>query len=234
MAVRRGAKTKPVLAVILRRFTAAFLLTALSLFAPAGTFHWWNAWVLLFFTAMISVLTGNLFHKLPELLEERMNAADKAKPWDKVIVPLVGLILPLSAIVLAGLDKRLGWTRSITVWESFLAVPVMVGGMLLTFWAMKSNPFFSSYVRIQKNRGHRVASSGPYRLVRHPGYTGIILFNLAVPILLGSWIAFGAGVAVVLLTILRTTLEDLILRKELKGYREYTVKVPYRLFPLVW
>ena len=101
-------------------------------------------------------------------------------------------------------------------------------------WATASNAYFSQIVRIQTERGHTVASGGPYRCVRHPAYAGAILYELAVPVLLASaWSAVPSVLAAILL-ILRTALEDRTLQSELIGYPEYTRKVLYRLLPGVW
>jgi protein-S-isoprenylcysteine O-methyltransferase Ste14 len=101
-------------------------------------------------------------------------------------------------------------------------------------WAMRSNPFFSSHVRIQDDRGQVVVSGGPYRYVRHPGYVGAILYNLGAPILLGSLVALWMGVAFLVVFVLRTVLEDAMLQADLEGYRDYASRVRHRLVPLVW
>jgi protein-S-isoprenylcysteine O-methyltransferase Ste14 len=105
--------------------------------------------------------------------------------------------------------------------------------VLLT-WSMAANAFFAQTVRIQEDRGHTVATGGPYRYVRHPGYVGGILFQVATPLILGSvWALIPAGLTVCL-TIIRTALEDRTLLEELDGYKEYAGRVRYRLLPGVW
>ena len=101
-------------------------------------------------------------------------------------------------------------------------------------WGMAVNSYFSQIVRIQEERGHQVISSGPYRWVRHPGYLGSILFEISVPVMLGSWWALVVGGSIVLLFIMRTALEDKTLQKELEGYSDYSKKVPFRVLPGVW
>jgi protein-S-isoprenylcysteine O-methyltransferase Ste14 len=101
-------------------------------------------------------------------------------------------------------------------------------------WAVANNKYFSQIVRIQTDRGHSVAATGPYRIVRHPSYLGMIAFELAAPLLLGSWWSLLISVVNVFLIILRTTLEDRTLQKELPGYAEYATRVRYRLLPGVW
>jgi protein-S-isoprenylcysteine O-methyltransferase Ste14 len=109
-----------------------------------------------------------------------------------------------------------------------------MAGMLLVSWAMASNKFFSTTVRIQDDRGQTVTSSGPYRLVRHPGYVGFLVSNLATPLLLGSLWALIPAVVLEALVVVRTALEDRTLQAELGGYRDYARRVRYRLLPGVW
>ena len=104
----------------------------------------------------------------------------------------------------------------------------------LPAWAMWANAFFSTAARVQGERGHVVCSSGPYRLVRHPGYAGFVLQALATPLLLGSRWALAPGVAAAVSMIVRTALEDRMLQAQLPGYAEYARKVRYRLVPGVW
>lgn len=227
--------TDPVKGKAAMRLVFAVLLAGACLFASAGTLRWWRGWVfLLTYAALTMVLARTLFRKSPDLIEERMTARARAKVWDRVLVPLVAVLLPFLSLVVAGLDRRLGWTHSITALASAVAFLAMVGATGFTFWAVMSNPFFSSHVRIQTERGHVVVSDGPYRHVRHPGYAGALVYNLAVPIMLGSFIALWVGAAIVCLLVLRTALEDRTLQAELPGYPEYARHVRYRLVPGVW
>lgn len=205
------------------------------LFLTAGTLSWWNGWVFLGVNVLsvASVLFG-VFRKHPDLATERKVAAKRSKPWDRYIVPFVAGILPLLSLVLAGLDKRFGWTRTLTDAHSLVALFFMILAPALIYWAMSTNRFFSSHVRIQKERGHVTVTQGPYAYVRHPGYTGMILFALSSPLQLGSLVAFWVGVAATLLTLVRTYLEDRTLQTELKGYQAYARRVRYRILPFVW
>jgi protein-S-isoprenylcysteine O-methyltransferase Ste14 len=136
--------------------------------------------------------------------------------------------------IVAGLDQRYGWTSGFPLAAQIMALILCVLGYALFVWATASNTFFSQIVRIQFERGHSVATSGPYRYVRHPAYVGAILFELAVPILLASWWACIASGLNVLLLILRTALEDRTLQVELAGYVDYARQVRYRLLPGIW
>lgn len=115
-----------------------------------------------------------------------------------------------------------------------IALVFMVLGSLLTIWAVAANKFFSGFMRIQKERGHTFATSGPYQYIRHPGYLGAIVFYLAAPLLLGSlWAYIPVGVYVIVVLI-RTSLEDRTLQEELNGYQSYAQEVDYRLISGIW
>jgi protein-S-isoprenylcysteine O-methyltransferase Ste14 len=107
-------------------------------------------------------------------------------------------------------------------------------GLALFSWAMIVNAFFSTAARIQDDRGQTVCQSGPYRFLRHPGYTGILLQSIGTPILLGSLWALIPGIATIGFMVARTVLEDRMLREELAGYAEYAGRVRFRLVPDVW
>lgn len=228
-------KTRPFAVKTLLQITGFSLVQALLLFGSAGTLAWWRGWAFLLYNiASGAAASFGVFRKSPGLNKERRTAMKKAKPWDKVILLLLLIVFPFLTLILAGFDKRLGWTRSISNQASLGALLVMVGCSALIYWAMTTNPFFSSVVRIQKDRGHKVVSQGPYDLIRHPAYLGMILGGMAIPIQLGSIVAFWVGVANFALVALRTVLEDRILMEGLKGYRKYAERVRYRLVPFVW
>ena len=155
------------------------------------------------------------------------------KKWDMAILSVVGL-LTLAKHVIAGFDFRFGWSAGIPPAVQVVALVVAALGYALGTWAMAVNAFFSLVVRIQDDRGHTVASSGPYRYVRHPGYLGTVVFELVTPLMLGSWWALIPGGLGALLMVIRTALEDRDLQAELAGYDEYARKVRYRLLPGVW
>jgi len=211
------------------------LLYAVPLFWAAGAVLWWNAWAYLVATLLsIIFVTTVVYRQFPDLARERATARSSTKPWDRIIVPLVVLFLPLTSNIVAGLDKRFGWTTSITNVEALIAFALFVAANGLIAWSMRSNRFFSSHFHIQTGRGHAVVSGGSYAIVRHTGYAGMALGNLAVPVLLGSLVALWVGAANACLTVLRASLEDQCLQAELPGYREYSAKVRFRLIPFVW
>jgi protein-S-isoprenylcysteine O-methyltransferase Ste14 len=216
------------------RFVVCFLVTAASVFLSAGTLAWRNGWMFMaVISAAVAAVTFGIFRASPELMRERRTAAKAAKPWDRALVPaMTGL--PFVAVIVAGLGKRLGWASPFPEWSAWVAFGAMALGSALAYWGMKANRFFSSYVRIQTDRGHQVVESGPYAYLRHPGYAGAILFTLGTPILLNSIPAFVLAVITTLIIVLRTFLEDRTLRQELPGYQQYAQTVRYRLLPLVW
>jgi len=162
-------------------FVVYLFLNFLILFASAGTLKWGMAWIYFGVSILASLLSRVIAHrKNPDLLAERgsYRQAKDVKSWDKILVPLVALYGPLATIVVAGLDHRFTWTDWFPLWAQVLALLVGILGLVLASWAMVENRFFSAVVRIQKERGHRVCRSGPYRWIRHPGYAGGILWYL--------------------------------------------------------
>jgi protein-S-isoprenylcysteine O-methyltransferase Ste14 len=224
---------KTIMKAIFRAVITCAVVAGL-LFGSAGTRGWWNGWLFVIaYCALVVSLTG-FFSKSPELVKERMTAGGKAKPWDKWLFGLIAAVLPLLYVVLAGLDRRFGWTGELPAAVVIAAFFIMIISNGLTLWAMRANAFFSSHVRIQEDRAQKVVSDGPYSHVRHPGYTVAIVFNLAAPVVLGSLVAVWVGVAMLLAFVVRTMLEDRMLQKELPGYREYAERVRYRLIPFIW
>ena len=209
----------------------------LILFLAAGRWNWVWGWVLLgVLTAFLAAHPLILVPVNPELLVERGRGIRGAgvKAWDKWIAALAAGVMPVTSWVVAALDSRLGWTGPVPLVYHLGGLLAMVLGFALFLWAMASNAFFSEGVRIQKERGHVAATGGPYRTVRHPGYVGAILAQLATPFLLGSPWASIPSVASAVLYVVRTCLEDRTLMEELQGYREYARRTRYRLLPGVW
>jgi protein-S-isoprenylcysteine O-methyltransferase Ste14 len=208
-------------------------ITSVCLFGSSGRLDWSNAWVLLGLNCAASLVSTVLISRTPDLLAERSNVK-AGKSWDKPIVAVVVLVGPVTTWVTAGLDTRFHWSGSMPQQAVIVGVVIAALSASLIAWAMRSNKFFSSVVRIQKDRGHVVVTSGPYRFVRHPGYTGIAAFTLATPLILNSRWAFAPAILTAAMTGLRTLLEDRTLREELEGYVDYARRVKYRLAPPVW
>ena len=233
---RPANKTSPheTLRLVLQTILGIGILLGL-LFIPAGRLDWWAAWgFIIVYISTVFIAVAVLQKKDPGLIRERRQTQENIKSWDKVITTLFGMVLIPLILVISGLDQRFSWTNSFPLLLQILAAGIGALGFLLVFWGMAANTYFSSYVRIQDDRGHTTISAGPYRYVRHPGYLGMIVSALMIPLVLASWWALipaglGAG-----LVILRTALEDKTLQEELEGYKEFTQKTRYRLIPGIW
>lgn len=210
------------------------LLYGVILFGAAGRLDWMRAWIALgIWSAGLLGMGLVIFRKNPQLFNVRGKKHANTRGFDKafftVYVP-AGFL----SLALAGLDAgRFGWSTmpvALSVVGGLLHLPFF----LITGWAMAENRYFEKTARIQGDRGHQVCSSGPYRYVRHPGYTAAILMNLSLPLLLGSWWTFIPCGIIVVAFVVRTRFEDRMLRKELPGYAEYARHTKYRLLPGVW
>ncbi len=207
------------------------ILCAAILFGISGNWHWLSAWIYL---AIVLVgLVASALTLPAELLNERSGVGRGAKVWDKRIV-LIFMIIGMLVLVVAALDVRFGWSPSMPRDLKDIALVVTIASFWFVHWAMKTNRFFSPVLRIQSERGHVVISDGPYKYIRHPGYAGIIVSQFAVPVLLGSAMAFLVGICGNVLLVVRTALEDSTLQRELPGYADYSRRVRYRLLPGVW
>jgi protein-S-isoprenylcysteine O-methyltransferase Ste14 len=204
------------------------------LLSCAGHLRYWPAWLYAGLGLATVVLMHQVLRASPELAKERARPGPGAKAWDKQLLGL-GFLLTLATLVVAGLDAgRFHWSPQLT-WPWLVAGLLLNAvGMGLFLRALHENRFFSAVVRIQGDRGHTVCSTGPYRVVRHPGNAGMIVGTLGLPLLLQSaWSAIPALLSVVLL-VARTRLEDAMLEQELDGYRAYQRATRYRLVPGLW
>ena len=216
------------------RETMGVVIMGVALFWSAGRIDWWPAWALL--AVMLAWIIGMGFAILrfnPDLLAERLGPRKGGKQWDMIIMGIVGLS-ELARLIIAGLDQRYGWTGGFPIAAQIAALAVCALGYALGVWATASNAFFSQIVRIQTERGHAVATGGPYQYVRHPAYVGTILYQLAMPVLLASWWALIPGGVNAILLVIRTALEDRTLQAELSGYADYARLVRHRLLPGIW
>ncbi|MBE0410864.1 MAG: isoprenylcysteine carboxylmethyltransferase family protein [Anaerolineales bacterium] len=223
---------------ILRRLFQVTLVTVMQgtlLFAAASQLDWLAAWVYLGlnFSSVVAISLVMLRHA-PGLIAERSQVKADAKVWDRLLVKAIYILGLGSMLLVAGLDQRYSWSPSLPVGIQLLGLLLVVAGICLLSWAMLTNRFFSTVVRIQRERQHVLVSAGPYSYVRHPGYGGLLLFALATPLLLGSLWAFIAGLFSAGLIVIRTLLEDKTLMAELEGYEGYALRVRHRLIPGVW
>ncbi|MDR3554652.1 MAG: isoprenylcysteine carboxylmethyltransferase family protein [Syntrophobacteraceae bacterium] len=210
-----------------------FLIMALGLFFPAGTIAWTSGWVflgLLFITGV--PMTWWLLKYDPALIDERMRFRPEL-PWDKVFVA-VTLSFILFWFILMPLDAvRFHWSRVPAALKTFGAAVVLVS-LYISFSALRENPYASGVVRVQTDRGHTVVSTGVYRYVRHPMYTGACLFFPGTALLLGSWCGLLCTPVFVVLFGFRAVREERLLMEKLDGYADYMVRVKYRFVPRVW
>ena len=212
------------------KFVCGILLMGLVLFLPAGTFYYPNAWlfIALLFIPML-FLGAVLLLKAPELLRKRLNS--KEKETAQVGIVAASALMFVGAFVAAGLDFRFGWTV-VPTWLVALAAAVQFASYGLYAEVMRENAYLSRTVEVQENQ--KVVDTGLYGVIRHPMYTATILLYLAMPIVLGSWIAFVIMLCYPVIIIFRIRNEEKVLEQGLAGYKEYKQKVKYRLIPFIW
>ena len=219
------------------RLVVAYLLIPLVLFVCSGDLGWWQAW-LYSVLLMAAGIGGRMWAegRHPGLMAERQNAESlqDAKAWDKLLAPLMALSIGFPMVIVAGLDHRYHWSAEFPLWLIVVGFLVFALGYAFATWALAENRFFSSVVRIQTERGHVVCDSGPYRLVRHPGYAGNMFALFGIVLALGSVWALIPAVVASTIAVIRTALEDRTLQDELPGYRDYARRVRFRLIPGIY
>lgn len=211
---------------------ASVLLLAGALFASAGEVRWPMAWAFLLVYVGFAVVA--LLAVSPSLLAERSRLLAKGERGDVVLSIAFALLLYPGTLIACGLDRRFGWSAPLPVLAQASALGLFVAGYGFALWAMRANPFFSTVVRIQSERGHRLVDRGPYQWVRHPGYAGAVIAHLALPVSLGSWCGLAPAVLGCVVVALRIVGEERTLRSGLAGYPEYVLRVRWRLVPGVW
>lgn len=204
------------------------------LFGIAGRVDWLGAWlVILLFTGHLVLSGWLLFRYDRELLKERLTTASNVPHWDRLIAQANRILLVIF-LATAALDAgRFRWS-AMPIVVQVIATAAVVAAIGVVYWCAAANQFLSARSRIQTDRGHTVVQHGPYRFVRHPMYASRIVLIIGVALMLGSWMALVPAAMHAVLLILRTSLEDRMLTKELPGYREYAQHVPKRLVPGVW
>jgi protein-S-isoprenylcysteine O-methyltransferase Ste14 len=219
---------------VLRRMlqvVVTYLVLAVLLFCSSGRLNWIWAWAYL--GAGLGLLVINAVILPAELIAERGHPGENVKGWDRLLATLTGLPT-LGVPIVAGLDARFGWSPPLAPGIHLTGLALFALGQGLFTWAMASNRYFSTAVRIQMDRGHTVATGGPYRYVRHPGYAGFVVSYLGMALALGSLWAILPAVLIACPLVVRTVLEDRTLQDELPGYRDYAQQVRYRLLPGIW
>lgn len=202
----------------------------------SGRWGWLEAWVYLVVAVGSFIISRALAaRRNPGILSERARFLDHADtaPWDRKLAPLLGLaglLIPLAA----GLEARFGSLHPFGLAVKITALLILLGGIILSSWALIENSYFSGVVRLQPERGQHVVSRGPYGLVRHPGYAGGLVMYMAFPFFMDSPWSLLPVILIIVVTAARTRLEDRFLQESLPGYREYAARVKYRLLPGVW
>ncbi len=206
---------------------------AAALFGAAGTFAVPMFWAYLALFAVLCLTASAAGYLLsPDLVKERVRPGEGEQ--DRVTMRALNLLMFVQ-LLLAGLDVgRLHWSASVPLALQILGLVGFAMGMGLTTWAMLVNRFFSRAVRLQPDRGQKLVTSGPYRLVRHPGYSGGLLLLLSAGFALGSWIAMAPILLMTPLMVRRTLIEERMLARALPGYVDYMRQVRSRIVPGVW
>ena len=213
-------------------------LIAMAILWPAGTWQWWEAWVMIVMWTVYGVVTTYyLLRHDPALLAERLKFLPlhkDQKNWDKVLMSLF-FVAGIGLYLIPGFDVvRYEWSEPLPEWMKILAMLIHLPCFLLLGWVMRENTYLAQVVKIDKARGHKVVTTGPYALVRHPMYIVVIVLLFALPVALGSRVALILAVFLTLLLIIRTYFEDRTLHAELEGYPEYAKHTRYRLIPGIW
>lgn len=218
------------LAQSLKKFIAGFVAIGVLLFWPAGTLHYWNAWlfVAVLFVPMLLLGIVMLF-KSPKLLEKRLDAKEKVDE-QKWVVALSGIMF-LAAFVVAGLNFRYSW-HSLPDYLVWIGVMVFLLSYLMYAEVMRENAFLSRTIEIQENQ--KVVDTGLYGVVRHPMYSATLLMFLSIPLILGSLVSFVIMLSYIPIIAARMRSEEEILEEGLEGYKEYKQKVRYKVIPFVW
>ncbi|MCE1248182.1 MAG: isoprenylcysteine carboxylmethyltransferase family protein [Firmicutes bacterium] len=204
------------------------------IFLTAGRINYWQGWLYIIVHLLMFAVSIPLFAGKAELINERLNPGGPAKKWD---IPLVGIMLfnVFAVIIIAALDSgRFHWTKNLPAASYISGWILYAAGVVFSVWAMYINRFFSSIVRIQTDRGHTVIKEGPYKIVRHPGYLGMIVLTAGLPLCMGSYYAFIPSAIIIIVTIIRTNLEDKTLGNELEGYVDYSKTTRYKIIPGIW
>ncbi len=231
--------TSELLSALIRKFVrrtvVSLLFVGALLFGAAGTLNWPEAWLYLALASAISFGAGFwMARNDPALLAERLRSPfqREQEPWDKAVM-VVMLALWIGWLFLIGLDRRYHWS-DVPLALKGIGLALIVLGSYLVVLTLKANSYAAPVVKIQKGRGHAVATSGPYAYVRHPMYAGALLFIAGVPLLLGSWWGLAAGPALVLIIAVRAVFEERTLAAALDGYADYAARVHYRFVPYLW
>lgn len=206
------------------------------LFGVAGTLHWSGAWLFLGVMTVLALASGTwLLRRDPDLLAERLKPLWQPgqKSWDKVLIAGVAVLF-IAWLAAMALDAGRWRLSHMPGWLQVVGVAGLVVSTVLGCLAFRANSFASAVVKLQRARGHKVADTGPYAVVRHPMYAGALFYFLGMPLVLGSWWGLAFMPALMALLALRAVLEERVLMAELDGYAAYAGRVRWRFVPGIW
>ncbi len=212
------------------KFFAGLIMVGLLTFIPAGSFAYWNAWLLIIILFVPMFIVGLLMmKKSPDLLRKRLNINEEQSE-QKEVIALSGLLF-LAAFIIAGLNFRFQWII-MPPWVSYAAAVLFLIAYALYAEVLRENVFLSRTVEVQENQ--KVIDTGLYGIVRHPMYMSTLVLFLAIPLVLGSLISFGIMFLYIPIIAKRIRNEEEVLEDGLEGYKEYKSRVKYKVIPFVW
>jgi len=222
--------TRKLFVQAMTKFFVGVLAVGLLIFLPAGTLRFGQGWLLMGVLFIPMFLAGLfLMVKDPDRLRRRLDAREK-EMTQKTVLLLSGLMF-LAAFVLAGLSFRFGWLR-FPRWVSVLGAILFLLGYVLYAFVLKENAYLARTVKVEK--GQKLVDTGLYGVVRHPMYAATLLLFLSMPLILGSLLSLLVMLVYPFIIARRIQNEELVLMRELPGYREYRKKVRWRLIPFLW
>ena len=212
------------------KYILGIIMVGGILFLPAGTFRFWNAWLLigLLFIPMFIVMIV-LWIKSPELLKKRLNVKEKEKEQKHVI--LLSLFIFIFSFIVAALDFKFGWSKMPESIVGLASILLLISYALYAE-VMRENAYLSRNVEIQENQ--KLIDTGLYGIVRHPMYFATTLLYLSFPVVLGSWFSFIIFLPFPFVLAKRIKNEEKVLEAGLEGYKEYKQKVKYKMIPFIW
>jgi len=211
------------------------IITGLVFFLASGEINNLRVWIYIGVYVIGGLIIGILlYRKSPKLLNDRGKMQEGTKQFDKYIILTYFLFAIIITPLIAGIDKRFYLSDVLPFYCLYAGIILYIISAIFSTWPMLHNPFFEGTVRIQKDKNHIVVNTGPYKIVRHPGYLGMFLGSISLPLALGSVLAFIPLFIMIILVFVRTYYEDTTLQKELTGYPGYCKEVKYRLIPFIW
>ena len=214
-------------------FLLGMFLLSLLLFLPAWTFNYWQAWVfIVVFMICVSGIGLYLALKDPALLERRkkVGPTNEQSPAQKIAIS-IGFLALLGIFVFSAISHRFGWSP-VPVYVSLAGDSLVALGLLFNLLVFKENTYGGATVETIADQ--KVISTGPYALIRHPMYEGVLVMIIGIPLALDAWWSLVIIVVAVPALIWRIVEEEKLLMKDLPGYVEYTQKVKYRILPYLW